>query len=404
MDSIEPLDVERVRPPHGVEPAMLSLMLATFTIGTGEFAMMGLLPEFSHSLNITISQASWAISAYAMGVVIGAPLIAILGARLPRRTLLLCLLCLFIVGNIGSILMPSFAGIELMRFITGLPHGAFFGVSALIGASMVERARRGRAVGRVLSGIMISTVIGSPLSTYAANHVGWREAYGTIAALGALCFAGIWFFAPRDRPHPSATALTELGAFKRPQVLLTLLTSAVGFGGLFGIYTFLTTGLTEVTQLPGWLVAVYQVVWGLGMVAGNALGGTMADRSIDRTVIVSLTASIVFMLGFWLLLPSPYAMLPITFLVPAGIIMLSPALQTRLMEVAGDAQTLSASLNHSAFNLANAFGAWLGAVLVSSGLGLGSVGWGGALFSSLGLVIYGLTIWQARASASREAA
>ncbi|MBS1102667.1 MFS transporter [Gluconobacter sp. Dm-62] len=404
MDSIEPLDVERVRPPHGVGPAMLSLMLATFTIGTGEFAMMGLLPEFSHSLNITISQASWAISAYAMGVVIGAPLIAIIGARLPRRTLLLWMLCLFIAGNVGSILMPGFAGIELMRFITGLPHGAFFGVSALIGASMVERARRGRAVGQVLSGIMISTVIGSPLSTYAANHVGWRVAYGSIAALGVLCFVGIWFFAPRDRPHPGATALSELGAFKRPQVLLTLLTSAVGFGGLFGIYTFLTTGLTEVTHLPGWLVAVYQVVWGLGMVAGNALGGTMADRSIDRTVIVSLTGSIVFMLGFWLLLPSPYAMLPITFLVPAGIIMLSPALQTRLMEVAGDAQTLAASLNHSAFNLANAFGAWLGAVLVSSGLGLGSVGWGGALFSALGLLIYFITIWQGRAYASRAAA
>ncbi|WP_215746628.1 MFS transporter [Gluconobacter sp. P1C6_b] len=404
MDSIEPPDVERVRPPHGVGPAMLSLMLATFTIGTGEFAMMGLLPEFSHSLNITISQASWAISAYAMGVVIGAPLIAIIGARLPRRTLLLCLLCLFIAGNVGSILMPGFTGIELMRFITGLPHGAFFGVSALIGASMVERARRGRAVGQVLSGIMISTVIGSPLSTYAANHVGWRVAYGSIAALGVLCFAGIWFFAPRDKPHPGATALAELGAFKRPQVLLTLLTSAVGFGGLFGIYTFLTTGLTQVTHLPGWFVAVYQVVWGLGMVAGNALGGTMADRSIDRTVIVSLTTSIVFMLGFWLLLPSPYAMLPVTFLVPAGIIMLSPALQTRLMEVAGDAQTLAASLNHSAFNLANAFGAWLGAVLVSSGLGLGSVGWGGAVFSALGLLIYFITIWQGRACASRAAA
>lgn len=404
MDSIEPLDIALVRPPHGVGLAVLSLMLATFTIGTGEFAMMGLLPEFSHSLNITISQASWAITAYALGVVIGAPLIAITGARLPRRTLLLCMLCLFIAGNIGSILMPGFAGIEFMRFITGLPHGAFFGVSALISASMVERARRGRAVGLVLSGITISTVIGAPLSTYAADHVGWRVAYGSIAALGVVCFVGIWFFAPRDRPHPASRALSELGAFRRPQVLLTLLTSAVGFGGLFGIYTFLTTGLTQVTHLPGWLVAVYQVVWGLGMVAGNALGGAMADRSIDRTVIVSLTASIFFMLGFWLLLPSPYAMLPVTFLVPAAIIVLSPALQTRLMEVAGDAQTLAASLNHSASNLANAFGAWLGAVLVSSGFGLGSVGWGGAILSALGLLIYVITIWQARASASHTSA
>ncbi|EHH69177.1 MFS transporter [Gluconobacter morbifer] len=404
MDTIEPVDVERVRPPHGVEPAMFSLMLATFTIGTGEFAMMGLLPEFSHSLGISVSQASNVISAYALGVVVGAPLLAIIGAKLPRRTLLLAMLCLFILGNIGSILAPTLAGIEVMRFVTGLPHGAFFGVSALIGASMVERARRGRAIGRVLSGVMFSTVIGSPLSTYAANHLGWRVAYGSIAALAVLCFIGIWHFAPRDRPHPGTSALSELTAFKRPQVLLTLLTSAIGFGGLFGIYTFLTTALSDVTHLPDWLVAIYQIVWGFGMVAGNAAGGAMADRNIDRTVIVSLTASALIMLGFWLLLPSALLMLPVTFLLPAAIIMLSPALQTRLMEVAGDAQTLAASLNHSAFNTANALGAWLGAFLVSSGFGLGSVGWGGAICSAAGLVIYVITMWQARVSASRSAA
>lgn len=162
MELIEPVDVERVRPPHGVEPAMFALMLATFTIGTGEFAMMGLLPELSHSLGISISRASSVISAYALGVVVGAPLIAVAGAKLPRRTLLLAMLVLFLVGNTGTILMPNLLDIEVMRFITGLPHGAFFGVSALVGASMVERARRGRTVGRVLSGIMFSTVVGSP--------------------------------------------------------------------------------------------------------------------------------------------------------------------------------------------------------------------------------------------------
>lgn len=396
MEASDSLTVERVRPPHGVEPAMYALMLGTFAIGTGEFGMMGLLPEFAHSLGISIAKASTVISAYAMGVVIGAPFMAILGAKLARRTLLMWMLVLFVLGNIGTILAPDLLTTEIMRFITGLPHGAFFGVSALVGASMVERARRGRAVSRVLSGIMFSTVLGSPLSTYAANHLGWRFAYGTIAALGVVCFIALWFFAPRDRPHAGADALSELAAFRRPQVLLTLLTSAIGFGGLFGIYTFLTTGLGQVTHLPVWAVATYQVVWGLGMMAGNIVGGVVADRSVDRAVIVALGLSVVLMLAYWLCLPSAFAMLPIVFLVPAALIGLSPALQTRLMEVAGDAQTLAASLNHSAFNIANAIGAWLGALLVGLGFGLGSVGWGGALLSAGGLVIYLITIRLAR--------
>ncbi|MBR0558545.1 MFS transporter [Neokomagataea anthophila] len=396
MEASDSLTVERVRPPHGVEPAMYTLMLGTFAIGTGEFGMMGLLPEFAHSLGISIAKASTVISAYAMGVVIGAPFMAILGAKLARRTLLMWMLVLFVLGNIGTILAPDLLTTEIMRFITGLPHGAFFGVSALVGASMVERARRGRAVSRVMSGIMFSTVLGSPLSTYAANHLGWRFAYGTIAALGVMCFIALWFFAPRDRPHAGVDALSELGAFRRPQVLLTLLTSAIGFGGLFGIYTFLTTGLGQVTHLPVWAVATYQVVWGLGMMAGNVVGGAVADRSVDRAVMLALGLSVVLMLAYWLCLPSALAMLPIVFLVPAALIGLSPALQTRLMEVAGDAQTLAASLNHSAFNIANAIGAWLGAMLVGLGFGLGSVGWGGALLSAGGLVIYLITIRLAR--------
>nr|WP_294914712.1 MFS transporter [uncultured Neokomagataea sp.] len=397
MEASDSLTVERVRPPHGVEPAMFALMLGTFTIGTGEFGMMGLLPEFAHSLDISVAKASNVISAYALGVVIGAPLIAIIGAKFPRRTMLMWMLVLFVLGNVGTILAPDLLTTEIMRFITGLPHGSFFGVSALVGASMVERARRGRAVSRVLSGIMFSTVLGSPLSTYAANHLGWRFAYGTIAVLGLVCFGALWFFAPRDRPHGSVDALSELGAFKRPQVLLTLLTSAIGFGGLFGIYTFLTTGLAQVTHLPIWAVATYQIVWGIGMMAGNMFGGALADRSVDRAVILALGLSAVCMVAYWLCLPSPYAMLPLVFLVPATLIGLSPALQTRLMEVAGDAQTLAASLNHSAFNIANAIGAWLGALLVGLGFGLGSVGWGGALLSAGGLVIYLITIRLARA-------
>lgn len=396
MDHMTSPKAERLPPPYGVNPAIFALMLGTFTIGTGEFGMMGLLPAFAHSLHLPIAAASSVISAYALGVVIGAPVMAVFGAKLPRRTLLLLLLGLFVVGNIGTILCTALGPIEIMRFITGLPHGAFFGIAALTGASMVERARRGRTIGRVLSGIMISTVIGSPLCTFATQYISWEVVYGTLALLGVVCILGVYIFVPADKPHSGVNALSELNAIRHPQVLLTLLTGAIGFGGLFGIYTFLTSSLGTVTHLSHWMVTFYQIVWGCGMVAGNAFGGAMIDRNLDRTTIYSLIASIVFMLTFWLCLPSAWAMLPICFLLPAATIILSPAMQSRLMDVAGDAQTLAASLNHSAFNVANALGAWFAAMLVDAHLGLASIGWGGAILSASGLVIYLITIFLAR--------
>lgn len=396
MEPTETVTGPRLRPPHGVAPAIAALMLGTFTIGTGEFGMMGILPAFSHALNISVGQASAVISAYALGVVVGAPVMAIAGARLSRRTILLLLLSLFCIGNIGTILFSSLLPIEVMRFITGLPHGAFFGIAALTGASMVERARRGRAISMVLSGIMFSTVIGSPLSTFLSQYISWEAIYGALSVLGLLCVAGVAFLIPADRPQVNINALSELTAFKNPHVLLTLLTGAIGFGGMFAVYTFLTSALGQVTHLNHWMITFYQVIWGCGMVAGNAFGGAMIDRNLDRTTIFSLIASIIFMLAFWLFLPSSIAMLIICFFLPAATVILSPAMQSRLMEVAGDAQTLAASLNHSAFNIANALGASLGALLVEHGLGIGSVGWGGAMLSAGGLVIYFITLYVAR--------
>ncbi|CDG34201.1 MULTISPECIES: MFS transporter [Acetobacteraceae] len=396
MEQTETVTGPRLTPPHGVAPAIAALMLGTFTIGTGEFGMMGILPAFSHALDISIGQASAVISAYALGVVVGAPIMAIAGARLPRRTVLLLLLSLFCIGNIGTILFTSLLPIEVMRFITGLPHGAYFGIAALTGASMVERARRGRAISMVLSGIMISTVIGAPLSTFLSQYVPWEVIYGALSVLGLICVAGVAFFIPADRPQNNINARSELSAFRNPHVLLTLLTGAIGFGGMFAVYTFLTSGLGQVTHLSPWMVTLYQVIWGCGMVAGNAFGGAMIDRNLNRTTIFSLIASVVFMLAFWLLLPSSTAMLVVCFFLPAATIILSPAMQARLMDVAGDAQTLAASLNHSAFNIANALGASLGAMLVEHGLGISAVGWGGAILSASGLLIYLVTLQVAR--------
>lgn len=395
-----PGDLTRSVAPHGVGAAMMTLMACTFVVGTGEFAIMGMLPQFASSMSVTPASAGYAISAYALGVVLGAPAFAIVGSALPKRSLLLILISLFCIGNFMTVVMPSMGLVELARFITGLPHGALFGVSALVAASLVERARRGRAVGRVLSGIAMSTVIGAPFSTFAAIHLGWRTAYLLIGLAGCVIFAGFWRYLPSDPPRAGRSALSELTAFRRPQVLLTLLTCAVGFGGMFGAYTFLTAILTHVLHLPGWAVMAYMIVWGCGMLAGTHIGAFMVDRNLDLTAIGALVGTTFAMMAFAGLVNHPWGLLVDVFVLPAFMIALGPAMQTRLMDVAGDAQTLAASLNHSAFNTANAVGAALGSVLLEAGYGYSAIGWSGAVLSVAGLCVFLFTISLAR----REAA
>ncbi|KXV70193.1 MFS transporter [Acetobacter cerevisiae] len=377
-----------VPPPHGRTAALLTLTFGTFVVGTGEFAIMGMLPEFAQSLNLSLADAGYAITAYALGVVIGAPLITILGARLSRRELLLVLLIMFCLGNFLSIVMPTPGLVEVARFLTGLPHGALFGISALVAASMVERSRRGWAVGRVLSGIAISTLIGAPFSTFAADHFGWRIAYLIIGLFGVLTFLGVLRYIPADKPNRKNSPLKEITALGNMQVLLTLLTAAVGFGGMFGVYTYLTSVLQNVTHVPEWQTMIYMVIWGAGMLVGANAGAWLVDRNINLAAIIALAGSAVIMFAFSTVLHSNLALMLIVFLIPTFVNGLGPALQTRLMDFAGDAQTLAASLNHSAFNIANALGASLGSVLLAHQFGYGSLGIGGALLSIGGLLVY----------------
>lgn len=374
--------------PHGRTAALLLLTFGTFVVGTGEFAIMGMLPEFAASLGLSTADAGHAITAYALGVVVGAPLITILGARLSRRELMLVLLLLFCFGNFLSIAMPSPGLIEVARFITGLPHGALFGISALVAASMVERSQRGWAVGRVLSGIAISTLIGAPFSTFAANHFGWRVAYLIIGFLGLLTFLGVLRYIPADAPNRANSPLGEVKALGNAQVLLTLLTAAIGFGGMFAIYTYLTSVVQNVTHVPEWEVMLYMVIWGCGMLTGTNVGAWLVDRNIDLAVIIALSGSMIVMVLFSYVMHNPYSLMLDVFLVPAFVNALGPALQTRLMDFAENAQTLAASLNHSAFNIANALGASLGSVLLARQFGYSALGTGSALLSTAGLAVY----------------
>lgn len=389
-------------PPAGRGAALLVLTFGAFVVGTGEFAIMGMLPEFAASLHLSTADAGHAITAYALGVVVGAPLITILGARLSRRELLLVLLLVFGLGNLLSVAMPTPGLVEVARFMTGLPHGAIFGVSALVAASMVERTRRGWAVGRVLSGIAISTLVGAPFSTFAANHFGWRVAYLIIALFGFLTFAGVWRFIPADTPNRTNSPLREVTALCNAQVLLTLLSAAIGFGGMFAIYTYLTSVLQNVTHVPEWQVMLYMVVWGVGMLAGANIGAWLVDRNINLAAIFALAGSALAMLVFAGVLQSSVGLMLDVFLIPACVNALGPALQTRLMDFAGDAQTLAASLNHSAFNIANALGASLGSVLLGQQFGYGALGIGGALLSIGGLLVYLLALFMLKKSGVAE--
>lgn len=391
-----------VPPPHDRTAALLTLTFGTFVVGTGEFAIMGMLPEFAQSLNLSLADAGYAITAYALGVVIGAPLITILGARLSRRELLLVLLIMFCLGNFLSIVMPTPGLVEVARFLTGLPHGALFGISALVAASMVERSRRGWAVGRVLSGIAISTLIGAPFSTFAADHFGWRIAYLIIGLFGVLTFLGVLRYIPADKPNRKNSPLKEITALGNTQVLLTLLTAAVGFGGMFGVYTYLTSVLQNVTHVPEWQTMVYMVIWGAGMLVGANAGAWLVDRNINLAAIIALAGSAVIMFTFSTVLHSNIALMLIVFLIPTFVNGLGPALQTRLMDFAGEAQTLAASLNHSAFNIANALGASLGSVLLAHQFGYGSLGIGGALLSIGGLLVYLFALLLLKKSGQQE--
>ena len=385
MDAVRP---ERRGAPAGV--VHTALAVGGFAIGTTEFATMSLLPFFAHDLGISAPTAGHVISAYALGVVVGAPLIAVLSARMARRTLLIVLMTVFAIANGLSALAPTYHWMLLFRFLSGLPHGAYFGIAALVAASLVPAERRTQAVSRVLLGLTIATIVGVPFANWLGQALGWRWGFAVVALLAALTVTLVAIFAPRDRPDPGASPLRELGALKRRQVWLTLGIGAIGFGGLFSVYTYLASTLMAVTGVSAATVPVALAVFGVGMTAGNLIAPHFADRALMPTAGVLLIWSAValalypFAAGhLWSLL------LDVTAIGFGGA--LGTVLQTRLMDVAGDAQALAAALNHSAFNTANALGPWLGGMAIAAGFGWTSTGWVGCALAVAGLGIWAIS-------------
>ncbi|SFT63138.1 MFS transporter, DHA1 family, arabinose polymer transporter [Geodermatophilus amargosae] len=352
-----------------VAVALVALALGGFAIGTTEFVTMGLLPDIAGGVGVDIPTAGHVISAYALGVVVGAPVIAALGARLPRRALLVGLMAAFLAGNALSALAPGSTTLLLARFVSGLPHGAYFGVASLVAASLVPDSLRGRAVSTVMLGLAVANVAGVPAATWLGQTMGWRSAYWAVVVLAALTVAAVLAVVPSSRGDRGATVRSELGALRRPQVLLTLAVATIGFGGMFAVYSYIAPLTTEVTGLSRGAVPWVLLVFGVGGVAGTALGGRLADVALFRSLVGALVAVTVL-----LALVGPAArtgptLLMGVFLLSVSTSVLVVCLQLRLMEVAGEAQMLGAALNHSALNAANALGAWLGGVVIAAGLG-----------------------------------
>ena len=364
----------------------LSLAVGGFAIGTTEFATMSLLPDMARDLGVDAPTAGHVISAYALGVVVGAPLLAVLGARMARRHLLIALMTLFALGNGFSALAPTYGWMMLFRFMAGLPHGAYFGIAMLVAASLVDPGRRTQAVARVILGLTVATIVGVPLANFMGQLLGWRSCFFVVAGLAALTAALVAVFAPRDHGDPAASPLAELRALWRPQVWLTLGIGAIGFGGLFAVYTYLADTMADVTQVGPRMVPFALAAFGVGMTAGNLIVPKFADRALLPTAAAILVWSIAALL-LWPLAAQHFATVLVA-MVAIGIGgALGTVLQTRLMDVAGDAQSLAAALNHSAFNTANALGPWLGGMAISAGWGWTSTGLVGAALGVAGLVV-----------------
>ena len=366
--------------------ALVALAVGGFAIGTTEFVTMGVLPDIAAGVGVDIPSAGHVISAYALGVVAGAPVIAALSARLPRRALLVGLMSAFLLGNGLSAVAPGYATLLLARFVSGLPHGAYFGVASLVAASLVAPHLRGRAVSSVMLGLAVAMLTGVPAATWLGQQWGWRSAYWSVVVLAALTIAAVLAVVPSTPGRREATVRGELGALRRPQVLLTLLIGIVGFGGMFALYSYIAPVVTDVAGLSRGAVPVVLLVYGAGGVIGTVLAGRLADFSLFRSLVGSIVVLGLLLVGVALTSPYPAALVAGVFLVSVAASVLAICLQLRLMEVAGEAQMLGAALNHSALNLANALGAWLGGLVIAAGLGYRAPSVVGAGLAAAGLV------------------
>ncbi|WIY02166.1 MFS transporter [Amycolatopsis mongoliensis] len=367
--------------------ALLALAISAFGIGTTEFVIMGLLPEVAADFGVSIPSAGLLISGYALGVVVGAPVLTALASRVPRKTVLVALMGLFIAGNVLSALAPSYGLLMTGRVVAALSHGAFFGVGSVVAASLVAPAKQASAIALMFTGLTVANVLGVPAGTALGQAFGWRSTFWVVSALGVIGAIGILALVPHQEPHPDAGLRGELAVFRRPQVWLALAMTALGFAGVFASFTYIAPMMTEVAGFSGGAVTWLLVLFGAGLFAGNLLGGKAADRKLMPSLYVILAALALVLVAFVFTAHAKVpAAITIALFGAAGFATVPP-LQARVMAKAEGAPALASAANIAAFNLGNAGGAWLGGQAIGAGLGYTAPNWIGAVLAAAGLAV-----------------
>lgn len=377
-------------------PTLLALALGGFCIGTTEFAAMGLLPDIARDLGVTIPGAGWSITAYALGVVVGAPVLTVLAARWDRKTLLLALMTFYTLANVLSAFAPALGWLVAGRFLAGLPHGAFFGVGAVLGAHVAGPGKRGQAVALMMAGLSIANIVGVPLTTWVGQLLGWRLSYVGVGLLGLTTLAALAGLAPKLPMHGEASVRKELSALKNGPLWLVFTAGAVGFGGMFAVYSYVAPLLTETAGVPSAGVPLVLSLFGLGMTLGNLAGGRMADWSVVRTAVFGFlaTAAVLAVLG----LTAGTAGLAIAGLFALGLVssVLGLSLQAHLMDQSPRAPSLGASLCHAGLNIGNASGAAFGGMVLAAGWGNLAPAWVGLGLTVAGGLLFGFSLLSRR--------
>jgi DHA1 family inner membrane transport protein len=364
---------------------LFALSVGAFGIGVTEFAPMGLLPVIAGDLGVSIPAAGLLISAYALGVMIGAPLMTLTTGRVPRRMLLIGLAGIFTLGNLLAAVSHSYAMLMAARILTSFNHGAFFGVGSIVAASLVPPQRRASAVAAMFMGLTIANVVGVPLATWAGEHLGWRASFWGIAALGVVTMIALRLTLPPLPAPTGGNAMAELRVLTRGKVLGALALTVLGSSAMFTVFTYITPILREATHASLGFITAMLVLYGLGLTAGNWIGGKFADRSVDRTLIVTLASLSAILIAFAVLMGHAAPTAALVFLWGVASFALVPPLQVRVMTAAADAPNLASAVNIGAFNLGNAIGAALGGAVIAGGLGYPAVAFAGAATSALGL-------------------
>jgi len=383
---------------------LIALAIGGFGIGLTEFVILGLLPEVAADFAVSEAAAGWFITGYALAVAVGALALTAAVTRLPRKQVLIGLLVLFIVGNALSALAETYTLMLVGRIVAALCHGAFFGIGAVVAGNMVAPNKKAGAIAIMFTGLTLANVLGVPFGTLLGQSLGWRSTFWAITIIGFVALVGIATLVPAQRTTAAAPSLrNELGAFRSAQVWLSLSVTILGYGGMFGAFTYIAYTLTEVSGFSSTTVPWLLIVFGVGLFIGNLVGGKAADRALDKTLIVLIGALTLILVFFALTASSPIATIFSLVLMGGFGFATVPGLQMRVMKYAGSATTLVSGANIGAFNVGNALGAWVGGLTISAGLGYTSPIWAGAGIAAAGLVVMVFAAVSARRTARAQA-